>query len=123
VSRSHERAAVDLAPFELFESRAQPGTWCLRLMEDDMVEVMDVFDDHAQYGNGHAWNAVARQIVRTYATTLRGRFHTDPDPMVWLAYGPDRHALVELGVRMSEAWHHRRLLSELIAGADPRWFD
>jgi hypothetical protein len=114
---------VDLAPFELFESKAQPGTWCLRLLEDDMVDVMDVFDDHAQYGNGFAWNAIAKQIVRTYATTLRGRFHTDPDAVIWLAYGSDRHALVELGVRMAEAYHHRPLLSELIAGADPRWFD
>ena len=111
---------ADLSPFVLFESRKQPGLFGLELAEDAMVDVMDVFDDHAQYGNGFGWDAVAKQALRSAG--LEGRVQTRPDADRWRAASRDRAALEELGRRLAAAYHDRDRLSELISGADPRWF-
>jgi hypothetical protein len=88
-----------------------------------MVDVMDVFDDHAQYGNPEAWTAVSRQVVRVRAPQLAGRFWTEAGPAAWVAYGRDRSALIELGRHLRTAYHDRDVLSGLIAGADAAWFE
>jgi hypothetical protein len=82
---------------------------------------MDVFDDHAQYGYGFGWDAVAKQVVRE-DPSLAGKIQTRPEPTRWRAASRDRPALETLAQRLAEAYHDRKVLGALISAADPQWF-
>lgn len=113
----------DITPLRLFEYDHAPGTWCLILGDDEMVKVMDVFDEQDRYGNGYNWEAVARQAVRAYAPELEGLFDYDPEAGMFVAFGGDRAALQRLGELLAQALADREFLEELIRDAEEDWFD
>jgi hypothetical protein len=88
-----------------------------------MLDVADVFEEHAQYGNGFGWTAVARQIIRARLPELANRFRVRTDGNTWLAHGEDRAVLHRLGRELAAVYRDRALLSALIGQADPTWFE
>ncbi|MGA4540654.1 Imm51 family immunity protein [Uniformispora flossi] len=111
-----------LAPLTLSESPSSPGRFSLLL---DVAEprVMAVFEACGQYGNGYAWEGVARSAVRNRAPGLDGRFDYDCEAGMFAAYGRDREALRSLGVLLRDAYLDDAVLRELIESGDPGQFD
>jgi hypothetical protein len=115
--------ADDLTPLKLFEYDHDPGSWCLLLSDSEMVKVIEPFEAAGEEGGGYAWEAVARQAVRAHAPQLEGRFGTDPEAGMFVAYGRDVDALRTLGGLLKRAFDERAFLESLIAGVDPDWWD
>jgi len=116
-----DREDATYEPFVLFEYGHKPGTYCLMLSDDKMVDVTDVFEEHGRDGNGYAWADVAVQVVRTRAPDVEGRFRMDPEAGTFVAFGDDREALEKLAALLREAFHDRELLSTLVADAPHEW--
>jgi len=112
-----------LEPLQFFEYEHKPGHYCLMLSDRHMVDLLDVFEDCGQYGNGYGWAGVARSAIRSRAPELAGRVAFDPEAGMFVAHGRDPEALRTLGTLLREALHDRDVLSELIETGDPDWFD
>ncbi|MET7458643.1 immunity 51 family protein [Streptomyces sp. NPDC005574] len=110
-------------PLVFFEYDHRPGSYCLMLSDNHMVEVEDVFDECGQYGNGYGWEGVARSAVRACAPELVDRFSYDSEAGTFVAHGEDADALRRLGRLLCEAFRSRSVLKEFIEAGDPEWFD
>lgn len=113
----------DLEPLRLFEYDHRPGHYCLTLTDDQMVKLMDVFDEAGRYGNGYNWEAVARQALRAYAPEFVGLVDYDPEAGMFVAFGEDRDALQKLGELLAQTFRDREFLEELLRDAEEDWFD
>lgn len=111
------------APLVFFEYDHQPGSYCLQLSDSHMVEVMDVFEECDQYGNGYGWTGVARSVIQAEAPELADRVDFDPEAGTFVAHGTDPEALRRLGVLLQAAFRDRTRLAALIRSGDPDWFD
>ena len=111
------------APLVLFEYEHKPGTFCLMLSDNHMIDVEDVFDECGQYGNGYGWEGVARSALRARAPELAGRLQFDSEAGTFVANGADSDALKGLGALLKEAFHDPAVLKGFIESGEPEWFD
>lgn len=111
----------DIEPLVLIEY--DHGTYRLVLSEAHMAKMMSVFEELGHYGHGHNWEAVARQALRAHAPEYVGLLDYEPDADTFVAFGGDRDALRRLGELLSEAYHSRELLEQLLRDAEDDWFD
>ena len=111
---------VDLAPLQLVER--QPGEYCLLLVADDMLPVMDTFAAFGYYGNGPGWEGAAQSAVRAFAPEIAGRFEYDSEGDAFVAIGGDLAALRRLGMLLRRALLDRDFLAQLLRAGEPIWF-
>lgn len=111
------------APLVFLEYDHEPGTYCLILADRDMVEVMDVFEECGQYGNGYGWQGVAMSALQAHAPALTDRIEFDSEAGTFVAFGKDAEALKTLGALLQGALHDRAVIRDLIESGDPDWFD
>lgn len=109
------------APLMLFEYDHRPGHYSLMLTDTHMVKVDAPFRAAGLMGHGYDWNGVARQAGREAG--IDGRFNTDPEAGMFVAYGTDLEALKALGAALHTAFHTPERLAALIAAGDPAEFD
>jgi hypothetical protein len=109
------------APLVLFEYDHQPGNYCVLLSDSHMVKVDAAFQEAGYEGHGYDWNGVALQAAREIG--VAGRFDTDPEAGMFVAYGADLEALKALGAALAAAFHDPARLRALIAAGDPSEFD
>jgi hypothetical protein len=72
--------------------------------------------------NGEFWNGVTSYLLATSAKSLRGRFDTDPEAGMFVAYGSDRGALVALGERLSALANDPDAIRALVLAAEEEDF-
>ncbi|HEV2638720.1 MAG TPA: immunity 51 family protein [Actinocrinis sp.] len=111
------------APLLFFEYEHKPGTFCLMLSDNHMIDVDDVFDECGQFGNGYGWEGVARSALRARAPELAERLQFDSEAGTFVAYGEDAAALQGLGALLREAFQDRAVLKGFIESGEPEWFD
>ena len=111
------------APLLFFEYDHEPGTYCLMLSDNHMIDVEDVFDECGQYGNGYGWQGVARSAVHVRNPDLAARLQYDCEAGTFAANSADVDALKELGAFLREAFHDRTVLKGFIEAGHPEWFD
>lgn len=104
-----------MEPLKLIE--LDPGKFSL-LMEAGSTPVDAVITELGHEPHGYFWAGVAKVLVDTEASTLQGRFAYDPEAGMFCAYGTDREALAELGVRMSAVATDAERLRRLVASAE-----
>jgi hypothetical protein len=112
-----------IEPLVFFEYDHKPGHYCLMLSDRFFGQAEAAFKRCGQYGNGYAWEAVARSAIRTHAPDLAERLRFDPEAGTFVAYGTDSAALKKLGRLLAHAFHDTKELERLIRAADPDWFD
>ena len=105
------------APLILFEYDHEPGTYCLLLSDDHMIEHDALFEANGRSANGYGWSDVALQVIRTRAPALEERLEMDPESGTFVAYGPDLAALEQLGALLHEAFHDPAILGPLVKDA------
>ncbi|OYD70430.1 immunity protein 51 of polymorphic toxin system [Rhodococcus sp. OK302] len=66
-------------------------------------------------GGGYDWASVAHAVVGRDAPNLEGRFSTDPEAGMFVAYGGDHEALSELGILLAKAYSDAGYLGGLVA--------
>ena len=111
------------APLVFFEYDHKPGSFCLMLSDQHMLDTEKVFTDRGYDGCGYGWAGVARSAVRSRAPELTDRFGLDPEAGMFVAYGEDADALRALAPLLVQALEDHRLLGELIDAGEPDWFD
>ena len=109
------------APLILFEYDHKPGHYSLMLTDTHMVGVDAPFVAAGHEGGGYDWNAVALQAGREAG--IHGRFRTDPEAGMFVAYGTDLDALQILARALQVAHADPKRLAALIDAADPDDFD
>ncbi len=110
----------DLDPFRFSEYE---GSHSVILTDIDMLDVMEVFDEHGYSGNGYGWAGVAQSAVVHHAPDLDALVRYDPEAGMFAASSTDRVAVERLAVLLHKAFHDRVFLAELIAAGQPEWFD
>ncbi|MEV7929280.1 MULTISPECIES: immunity 51 family protein [unclassified Kitasatospora] len=111
------------APLILSAYDHEPESYYLMLTDDAMVAVEDEFEACGQYGNGYGWAGVARAAVLAHAPEVSERLTYDPEAGMFIARSRDLDALQRLAALLSQAFHDRARLAELIRGVDPDDFD
>ncbi len=107
------------APLTLAEYGHESGSYYLMLTDDAMVAVEDEFEVCGQYGNGYGWAGVARAAVRAHAPEAAEKLSYDPEAGMFIARSEDLEALQRLATLLSQAFHDRVRLAELIRTVDP----
>jgi hypothetical protein len=114
----------DIHPLTLVESAHPLGySYSLILGEEHMVPVMDTFEEYEYYGNGYAWEGVARSAVQAHAPDIAELVEYDPEAGMFAAVSDDPEALRRLGTLLRRALQDRDFLEQLLRDADPGWFD
>jgi Immunity protein 51 len=106
----------DFAPLQLIE--ISPGTFNLTLTEFGQWEA--TFTEMGQDGGGYAWHGVADALVRLKAPKLKKKLDYDPEASMFVAFGKDRDALVQLARLILEATADPAVLKEAIAKVNPK---
>ena len=117
MSASSDDAAV--TPFKLVET--SPGKYSLLLTTFDPAD--EVFERYELEGGGYAWEAVARHVIEHDASDLEDRVGFDPEGSMFCAYGDDRDALSQLGVRLAAIFRDPPRLAAIIEAIGPDGFD
>ncbi|VTR95348.1 Uncharacterized protein OS=Singulisphaera acidiphila (strain ATCC BAA-1392 / DSM 18658 / VKM B-2454 / MOB10) GN=Sinac_4631 PE=4 SV=1: Imm31 [Gemmata massiliana] len=81
------------------------------------------FEELEWDGGGYSWHGVADALVRLKAPKLKKKIKYDPEGSMFVAFGPDRDALVQLARLMLEAMADPAVLREAIEKANPRLMD
>lgn len=103
------------APFRLLET---DGSYSLMLTEfDDWAEA---FEEAGHEFSGYGWHGVADALIRLKAPKLKRKVKFDPEASMFVAYGTDRAAIVQLASLLREAAADPAVLKEAIKNADPR---
>ncbi|MCD2155303.1 immunity 51 family protein [Rhodococcus cerastii] len=103
-----------IEPLQLFET--SPGNWSLMLTDQHFGKVAAVFEQVEGFeGSGYDWASVAHAVLGRDAPHLEGRFGTDPEAGMFVAYGSDNEALGELGVLLAKAYSDAEYLGGLVA--------
>ena len=108
--------SADLEPFELFETT--PGNWSLVLRDVHFGVHTEIFEAAGAEGNGYDWSAIALALVERDAEHLVGRFGTDPEAGMFVAYGADPAVLEELGGLLLQVYLDPDVLAGLAAIAE-----
>ena len=116
------RDDTSYAPLDLYEYEHAPGKYCLMLSDNQMVDLMSVFDEHGRYGNGYGWADVALQAMRVYAPEIEEKVELDPEAGTFAASSTDLAALKKLATLLHQAFHDHAKLGELVEEA-PFEFD
>lgn len=99
-----------------------PGSYSL-LLNAGTTDVDDVIEELGHEPNGYFWEGIAQLLVSTEAPALEGRFSYDPEGDMFVAYGPDRDALVELSTLMSAVATDAERARQLITSAKADGFE
>jgi Immunity protein 51 len=114
----------DLSPLTLMRHDHPLGySYSLMLTAEDMVPVMDTFEEYDYYGNGYGWEGVARSAVRAHAPNLTDLLDYDPEGDTFVAVSNDPDALRRLGALLRRALREPDFLEQLLRDGDPDWFD
>ena len=105
----------EFAPLRLIEA---DGSVSLMLTEFDPWAA--TFVGEGQEGGGYGWHGVADALVRLKAPKLKKKFQFDPEGSMFVAFGKDRDALVQLAKLMLEAMAAPEVLKEAIRKANPK---
>lgn len=108
--------SADFEPFELFETT--PGNWSLVLRDTHFGAHTETFEAAGAEGGGYDWSSIALALVERDAEHLVGRFGTDPEAGMFVAYGADPTVLEQLGALMFEVYNDPDLLAGLAAIAE-----
>lgn len=111
---------TDITPLRIIDHDAR---YRLVLEESDMLELIAPFNEQDRIGDGHNWEAVARQALRTYAQEHIGYIDFCPDADRFIAEAENRERLEALGELLAGAIEDHDLLEELIRDAEDDWFD
>lgn len=104
-------------PIEVVQTA--PGEYSLWL-EAGTTDVDDVVSELGHEPNGYFWEGIVELLVMSEATTLEGRFSSDPEGGAFVAYGRDRGALDDLASRLravASDGNRLRKLMELAASS------
>jgi hypothetical protein len=108
-------AKDEFAPLKLLESE---GSFSLMLTEFDRWA--GTFEEMGQDGGGYGWHGVADALVRLKAPKIKKKIKYDPEASMFVAFGPDRDAIVQLARLLLGAMNDRAVLMEAIEKADPK---
>lgn len=114
-------AESELRPFDLFQADDDPPLFSLMLTDEHMAKASEAFDGAGRYSNGYGWADVALGVMRTLAPDLERKVSMDPEAGTFVASSEDREALVRLGQLLSDAYHDRAKLTQLVAAAPFEW--
>jgi hypothetical protein len=107
-------------PINVIETK--PGQYTLWL-EAGATEVDDLVGELGHELNGYFWDGIVELLVRTEATTLEGRFSTDPEGGAFVAYSQDRGTLDDLAGRLRAVATDGTRLRRLIEFAESSGFE
>jgi len=99
-----------------------PGAYSL-LLDAGTTDVDEVIEELGHEPNGYFWEGIAQLLVDAEAPHLEGRFDYDPEGGMFVAHGPDRRALDELGRLMTAVAADAGRLRQLVALAADRGFE
>ena len=105
----------ELAPLKMLETE---GSFSLMLTDFD--EWAETFEEMGQEAGGYGWHGVADALVRLKAPKLKKKIKYDPEASMFVAYGTDRDALIQLGRLILEAMADPSILKEAIEKANPK---
>jgi hypothetical protein len=117
MSASSDDSAV--APFNLVEP--SPGNHSLLLTAFDPAD--EVFARYELEGGGYAWGAIARHVIDHDASDLEDRVGFDSEGSMFCAYGEDREALRQLGLRLAAIFRDPPRLAAIIEAIGPDGFE
>jgi hypothetical protein len=109
---------LDITPFIMSEHKES-----YRLLLTEFDRGAAVFEANGYDSGGYAWHGVAETLIRLRAPHLADKVKFDPESSMFVAYGPDRDALVELAALLKSAMDDRELLQIAISNADPDSMD
>ena len=101
-------------PLQLLES---DGRYSLLLTE--FAPWAATFEAAGQEGGGYGGHGVADALVRLKAPKLKKKIQYDPEGSLFVAFGTDREALVQLAGLMREAMADPAILKDAIEQANP----
>ena len=104
----------EFAPLQWIET---DGSFSLMLTEFDPWAA--TFEELDQEGGGYGWHGVADALVRLKTPKLKKKVQFDPEASMFVAFGKDREALVELAKLLLEAMADPEVLKEAIKKANP----
>lgn len=78
------------------------------------------FEELDREGGGYGWHGVADALVRLKAPKLKNKISFDPEGSMFVAFGKDRAALVELAALLREAMADPAVLKDAIRKANPK---
>jgi hypothetical protein len=107
-------------PIKVVET--QPGQYSLWL-EAGTTGVDDVITELGHEPSGYFREGVVELLIRTEATTLEGRFSTDPEGGAFVAYSGDRGALDDLAGRLRAVAADGNRLRKLVEFAEASGFE
>ena len=81
----------EFAPLQLLEI---DGSFSLMLTEFEPWYA--TFEQMSQEGGGYGWHGVADALIRLKAPKLKKKIDFDPEGSMFVAFGKDRDALVQL---------------------------
>jgi hypothetical protein len=104
----------EFAPLKLLEGE---GSYSLMLTEFDPWA--EAFEAAGHEGGGYGWHGVADALIRLKAPKLK-KVKFDPEGSMFVAFGTDREAIVQLAKLMKEAMSDPAVLKEALAGVNPK---
>jgi hypothetical protein len=107
-------------PIKVIET--EPGQYSLCL-EAGTTDVDELIAELGHEPNGYFWEGIVELLVRTEATTLEGRFETDPEGGAFVAYSQDRAALDDLAGRLRTVAADGSRLRDLVELAESSGFE
>lgn len=110
------------APLVIIEYDDSPGTFCLMLTDDHMIQVNDTFEANGRYGNGYGWADVTLQAIASSAPDLSEQVNIDAEAGGLYIQSTDLDALKQLATILHQAFHDKTILGPLVANA-PYEFD
>ncbi len=105
------------APFVLFEYDHKPGTYCLMLSDNHMIEQAEIFESNGREPNGYGWADVALQAIRSEAPELEKKVEMDPEAGNFVAFGDELEDLQHLAEVLHAAYHDDDELATLVQEA------
>ncbi|WP_431961122.1 Imm51 family immunity protein [Actinacidiphila sp. bgisy160] len=109
-----------MEPLRLLE--LSPGEYSL-LLDAGTTDVDEVVEALGHEPNGYFWEGIAQVLVSTEAPALEGRFSYDPEGGMFCAYGSERSALEDLGMRMSAVATDGDRMRQLVTSAEANGFE
>lgn len=104
-----------LTPLKLLEGE---GSYSLMLTEFDAWH--DAFEEAGYEGGGYGWHGVADALIRLKAPKLKKKVQFDPEGGMFVAFGTDRDAIVQLARLLKEALTDPAVLKEALATVNPK---
>jgi len=106
----------EFAPLKLIETT--PGSFSLMLTQFEPWAA--TFEQMSQEGGGCGWHGVADALIRLMAPKLKKKIDFDSEASMFVAFGKDRDALVQLAKLLLEAMARPEVLMEAIEKAHPK---